>query len=279
MTTGVIPNQPPLRYLSGVTSDPPYGPWADSGIGNPFFYHLFHDDFDNSLGPTGLWTVSATSGGTAAHSAADGGWIVLTPDAASDYVSIQLPKADFTLPQGSLAGKKLLFLTRIQVNSITETGIVAGLINTTTTPFTSDDITDGIWFSWATGGTALKLNVASDSTVNTYTVPTDTYSVAANTNLDLSFYVDRYGNIQYSVGSQLVGWIPQSGIGASVNASGVPTLPVLCPTGKLYSGNQPGTTATGYTLTTAVLNPTLGVTCVTGVKTLSADFIGVAKER
>lgn len=279
MTTGVIPNQPPVRYPSGVASDPPYGPWADSGIGNPFFYHLFEDDFDNSIAVSNAWTVSATSGGTAAETAGDGGLITLTPDAASDYVSIQLPKASFTLPQGTLAGKKLFFLTRLQVSSITEAGFVAGLVNTTTTPFTSGDITDGIWYSMATGGTALKINVASGGTVLTTAVATNTYSIKAATNIDLAFYVDRYGNVQYSVGSQLVGWIPQSGTGASTGASGVPSLPVMCPTGKLYSGNQPGTIASGYTLSTANLTPTLGVTCVTAVATLKADFIGVGKER
>src|SRR3981189_3624892 len=88
---------PPSRNTAGATSDPPFGPLANSGYGNPFFYHQFADDFDNLLGVAGLYTLSGT--GSAAHTAGDGGLALLSTLAgAGTFASIQLPAASFTLP-------------------------------------------------------------------------------------------------------------------------------------------------------------------------------------
>jgi hypothetical protein len=272
-----IPSQSPQRLPAGSTTDPPYGPWADNGNGNSFFYHQFADDFDNALGIAGLYTLSGT--GSAVHTPGDGGLALLSTLATTPtFASIQLPAASFTLPQGALAGKKLFWGARIALSDIAASVLIAGLINTTATPFTA--ITDGIWFSKASGGTQLVLNVASGGTTKSFNVATNTYTLVNATNIDLAFYVDRYGNIQYSVGAQLFGWFPQSGTGASTPANSYPSLPVLCPTGKLYSGNQPTTVATGYTLSTANLNMTLAIqNGAAAIKTLTADFHGAAKER
>jgi hypothetical protein len=276
----VIASQTPQRLTAGSTTDPPYGPWADNGFGNPFFYHQFADDFDNALGSStnGLYTISAGGAGTVAHNAGDGGLALFTTAGATgNYESIQLPAASFTAPQGALAGKKMFYIVRLQLSDITNSAFIAGMCATTTTPFTA--ISDGIWFSKASGGTQLVINVAAASTVKSFNVATNTYTLVNATFIDLSWYIDKYGNVQYSVGSQLIGWIPQSGTSA-VSASGVPLLPVQCPTGKLYSGNQPTTVATGYTLPSANLNVTLAVqTGANAVKTMTADFHGVAKER
>lgn len=273
----VIPSQTPQRLPAGSTPESPYGPWADCGAGDPFFYHVFSDDFDNSLGVAGIWTASASSGGTAVHTAGDGGLALLTtPATSSDYVSIQLPAADFTLPQVALAGKKMFFGCRFQISDITNSAFVVGLIDTTATVFTA--ITDGIWFSKASGSTQIVLNTSIASTKLSVNVPTGDYSLVAATFIDVAWAIDRYGNILYSIapaiagGPLLFGWVPQSGTSVGT--------PVNCPTGKLYSGNQPGTVASGYTLTTANLNPTIGIQAgAAAAKTLTADFIGVAKER
>jgi hypothetical protein len=270
-------SQVPQRLPAGTTSDPPYGPWADNGNGNPFFYHQFADDFDNALGATGLYTITTT--GSVVHTPGDGGLALFSTTAVSaSFAEIQLPAASVTLPQGALAGKKLFWIARLQLSDVTNSALIAGLIDTTVTPFSA--ITDGIWFSKASGGTVLNLNVASASTVKTFAVATNTYSLVNSTNIDLAFYVDRYGDVQYSVGGQLVGWLPQSGTGASTPANSYPSLPVLCPTGRLFSGNRPGTVASGYTLSTANLNITLAVQAgAAAIKTMTADFHGFAKER
>ena len=56
----------------GYTTDYSYGPMGDSGFGNPAYYHQYFDDFDNALGATGLYTLTAASG-SIVHSAGDGG--------------------------------------------------------------------------------------------------------------------------------------------------------------------------------------------------------------
>lgn len=276
----VIPSQVPQRLPAGSTSDPPYGPWADNGNGDPFFYHAFQDDFDNSLGSTtnGLYTITGT--GTAVHTAGDGGLALLSTLATTPtFAVIQLPAASVSLPQGVLAGKKLFWAARIELSDVVASAFIAGLIDTTATAFTT--ITDGIWFSKAGGSAQINLNIAAASTTVTFAVNTASYSLVNATFFDMAFYVDRYGNVQYSIGSQLFGWLPQSGTGASTVAPGFyPKLPVLCPTGKVYSGNQVTTTSSGYTLSTANLNPTLGIqNSAAAIKTLTADFHGFAKER
>jgi hypothetical protein len=273
-----IPSQVPQRLTAGSTTDPPYGPWADNGFGNPFFYHQFADDFDNALGATGLYTITA-AGGSVVHTPGDGGLALFTTGAVStNFAEIQLPAASFTAPQGALAGKKMFYIVRLALSDITNSALIAGMCATTVTPFAA--ISDGIWFSKASGTTQLVINVAAASSVKSFNVATNTYSLVNATNIDLAWYIDKYGNVQYSVGSQLVGWIPQSGTGAATPAGSYPSLPVQCPTGKLYSGNQPTTVASGYTLPSANLNITLAVqTGAAAAKTLTADFHGVAKER
>lgn len=273
-----VPNTTPTRIKSGYTPEQAFQAWADCGAGDPFFYHMDWDDFDESLAVTGMYTVTAASG-SAALTAGDGGLGLLTTGATStNFAELQRPIAAWTVPQGTLAGKKMFYGVRLQLSDVTNSALIAGLIDTTTTPFSA--ITDGIWFSKASGGTQLEINVAKSSTTKSFNVATNTYALANATNIDLAWYVDKYGNVQYSVGSSLFGYFPQSGTSASTPAGSYPNLPVLCPTGKLYSGNQPFTVASGYTLPTANLALTLAVqTGAAAAKTLTVDFHGVMKER
>jgi hypothetical protein len=90
------------------------------------------------------------------------------------------------------------------------------------------------------------------------------------TYIDLAWYVDRVGNLNAFVGSQLVGAIPQSGTGAVSSVTGVTTLPVA---GRVLQ-------VTGLALTTANLSPILGVqTGAVAAKTMTVDFICAQKER
>lgn len=291
-------NQPPIRNMAGATTDPPWGPLANSGYGNPFFYHSFSDDFDNLLGATGIYTATNTGVGTIAHTPGDGGTALFTTAATANALdSIQLPAASFVLPGTgsappgtSTSSKKLFYLCRLQLSDVTLATFIAGLCNTTTTPFTTgvQSITDGLFFYKAPGAAnnLVVLNIASAGNdpagagfTNTFTIPTTAYALANNTYVDLAYYIDRNQNLFMFVGSQLVGFIPQSGTGA-VNAAGVPTLPVLGPVLANYNFNAQGV-QTPIRFSTANLNITMalsnGVTAA--VKTMTVDFHCAQKER
>ncbi|MEI5604303.1 hypothetical protein, partial [Streptomyces brasiliscabiei] len=80
---------------------------------------------------------------------------------------------------------------------------------------------------------------------------------------------------------QLVGFIPQSGTG-SVNAAGVPQLPVLGPVLANYNYQaQGGNAANPIMYTVSLLSPTLAVSngATAAAKTMTVDFHLVQKER
>lgn len=265
---GVIPSPPPTRTPSGATTDWPFGPLAASGYGNPFFYHGYSDDFDNSLSATGLWTVSAGGAGTVANAAGDGGLGLLTTAGASgNYESIQLPSAGFTLPQGALFGKKAFFLTRIQLSDVVGSTAIVGLCNVTTTPFAA--VADGVYFIKNTGAATLSLVSAIGGVLTTTVIPAAAYSLANATFIDLAWHITHKGELMAYVGAQLVGYTDQSGSGA-VNSAGVSLSPVLGACVRV----------TGLTFSTANLAPTIAVqTNAVAAKTLTVDFVTAQKER
>lgn len=278
-------NTAPIRNQAGATTDLPFGPLADSGFGNPFFYHQFADDFDNALGANGLWTSSVNNGGTTAQTPGDGGLALFTTGAvATNFAAIQLPAADFTLPQGVTVGKRLFFLTRLLTSDVVNSAIIAGLVNTTGTIFTGGSITDGVYFLKTSGAATLSIVTASAGTLTTWAIPASAYTLVNATSIDLAFYVDFYSNLNVFVGSQLVGYIPQSGTGAASTVSGVSVLPVvgrvLRITGVNNTTDPASPTGAPWTVSAVNLNPTLGIsTTAAAAKTLTVDFIGVQKER
>lgn len=256
-----LPRSPtPSRLPGGSTTDQVYGPLGDSGFGNPFFYHQFADDFDNALAATGLYTITA-AGGSVAHTAGDGGLALFTTGSvANNFAELQLPAASFTLPQGAGAGKKLFWLARMQLSDVTNSVIIAGLCNTTTTPFVS--VADGVYFYKPSGGTALSIISRIGSVATATTIPASAYTLTNATNFDLAFYVDGYGNLNAFVSANMVGYVPQSGTGAGTPARG------RC------------LQVTGLNLTTANLTPTLGIqTSGAAAITMSVDFHCTQKER
>lgn len=261
-----LPASPePASMPAGYATDYPWQPLAKCGYGNPFFYHVWSDDFDGLLGATGIYTVTKTGNGTVVHNAADGGTALFTTNssvpAGSDLCSIQLPAASFTLPQGAGAGKKFFYNCRLQLSDVVNAAFAAGLMVTTTTPFTAPS--DGLYFLKASGASNNLILRSSVGSVNTDTViPTSAYSLANNTNVDFAFSIDRNGVVYAFIGAQLVGWVPQSGTGSSVPPRG------------------PCVSNSGLTLTTAALNATLALQSGTASsKTMLADFHGFYKER
>ena len=263
-----VPNTPrPQRLPGGYTTDPPFGPMSEIGVPNPFFYQSDYNDFTGYL-DTGEWTITSLSSGGVAAAAGDGGVVVFTTAATlNDTEVMQRPFANMTLPQGTLLGKKLAFITRIRMSDVTLSDVIVGLCNAGTTPFAG--VTDGIYFEKVAGAKTLNLVSVIGSTATTLAINTAAYSLVKATNIDLGFTITRKGDILAYAGSQLVGWIPQSGTGA-LNAGNYPALPVVGPVGRI----------TAPTLTTANLALTAAIKAgAAAAKTLTLDFIGAFKER
>jgi len=284
-----VRSQTPTRLSAGATTDSPYGPMADCGYGNPAFYHQFFDDFDNSIGATGLYTQTQT-GGTFSHAAGDGGLLSLVLGAANNNLAyIQLPAAGFQLPQGTTfptgtLGKKLFYGCRLtSLSTLASYTSIFGLIQTTATAFTT--VTDGVYFQLATAG--VNLITVSASTALTWALPTSATSfMAAATQIDMAYYIDWYQNIHVFFGPQLFGFIPQSGSGTiGTNPPGISLLPevgaVLQINGPNYIPMSGATGQTGpWTVSAANLNLTAGIkttaaTALTGL----VDFHYCLKER
>lgn len=242
----------PTRFTSGLTQAASFQPLGNIGITDPFFYASFDDDF-LPFNAT-LYTVTAAGGSVAASVAGgSGGRILFTTGAvASDFAAIQLPTAPFVY----LAGKKLAYLCKINLGDITNSALIAGLIQTTATPYT---VTDGIYFTKAAGSTNLIVNIVTGSVViGTVTI---FGALTVNVDIDLGFYLDRGGNLRIFYGHNLEGVKRQDTAVAGPNAS------------ILFSA------LTGA-ITTAALNPTLAVEASTAVAQLMyADFLFAAQER
>lgn len=248
----------PTRLTAGLSTDFPYGPLANMGMPNPFFYHMTSDDFDQEIAESG-YTKTTSGNGTIALTPGDGGRALFTTNsstpAAGDVASLQLPAAGFTFT----ALKKSFFLCRVQLSDVINAGLLTGLIQTTATPFT---VTDGLYFLKASGSATNLILRSTIGSVNTdLVIPVAAYALANNVDIDLAWFVDRNQTAYAFVGGQLVGYIPQSGIGATTPARGPAAsfAPVL---------------------TAAVLNQTIALQSGTATsKTANADFIMTSKER
>jgi hypothetical protein len=244
----------PTRFLSGITPAASFQPLGHIGIADPFFYASYDDDFLHYN--SGDYTVTAASGSVAANAAnGSGGRILFTTGAtAGNFAEIQLATAGFQIT----ASKKLAYLCRLQVANVTTSAFIAGLINTTTTPFSA--VSDGIYFNKAAASTNLTVLVRSGSaTIGSATI---TGALTNATDVDLGFYLDRSGNLKIFAGSSLEG----------VKRPNTATL------GPNYSILASSLTAAQ---TAVLLNPTLAISngataaAMTGV----ADFQFAAQER
>lgn len=244
----------PSRFLSGLSQAASYQPLGSIGVPDPFFYAYYEDEFlpYNAA----LYTVTAAGGSVAATAAnGSGGRILLTTGAtAGNFAELQLPTAGLQY----VAGKKLVYLTRIQVAAASTSSIIAGLIGTNATPFTS--IADGIYLSKAAGSTSLTVTaVTSSVTVGTATLAN---VFTNNTDVDIGFMVDRLGNIKVWAGNNLEGI----------------KRPNTAQLGPMF-----GIQATALTgaLTSVLLNPTLALSngATAAATTGVSDFIFAGQER
>jgi len=246
----------PVRYPQGMTNAFPGEILSKYGNPNPFNLHRLEDDFD-WLGATGV-KYTLTSSGSIATAAGDGGRILLTTGAVSgNLTSIQSVVAGFT----PSLGKRMWYAARFQMADVSVPLLHAGLIQTTATPGT---VTDGIVFEKATASTVITLKHYVGSAATLSLSLSGFFTPVAGADFDLGFYVDEKG--------YLFGY-------ANTVANG--GLFGFCPDGAAYPVYR-GAAIGGAipTLTTANLNPTLGITTqAASATTLNADFMMAAKER
>lgn len=245
----------PTRFTSGITQDNKWQPLGEIGIPDPFFYACYEDDFLPYNAAN--YTVTAAGGSAASSNASGpGGRVLLTTGAtAGNFAELQLPTASFKYT----AGKKLVYLARVNVAQLTD-AVIFGLINTTATPFTGGSITDGIYFSSPAGSTSITLSAVTGGAVIGSTVLTTTGAV--NTDLDFGFIVDARGNIRAYSGANLLG-------------SKRPNTALLGPNNGIASTSLTGS------LTTVLLNPTVAVSngSTAAAGTMAVDLQLAAQER
>jgi hypothetical protein len=232
----------PSRFLSGITQAASFQPLGQVGVPDPFFYAYYEDDFlpYNAA----IYTVTASSGSVSSNDANGiGGRILFTTGStAGNWAELQLPTAALQYT----AGKKLVYLARIQLAAASTSSLVAGLTEINATPFTS--IANGFYFFKAAGSTTLQFIAKNAGT--TIGSIANVATLANLTDIDVGFYVDRLGNIKLFVGSNLEGAKrqdvanlgPNYGILAS-SLTGAITSAQLTPTLAISNGSTAAATS------------------------------------
>jgi hypothetical protein len=247
-----------MRVTAGFTQDMSWQPMGLLGIPDPVFYATMDDDF--MFYQAGRYTITANTNGAVTAANADGGQVVLTTNSstplATDITSMQVNNANIVLPTPTQTNK-LAFGCRIETSDATNAAINVGLIQKTTTPFT---VTDGIYFSKASGSTTININVVSGSTVQATAALNGVFTPTNNSFFDLAFELDGKGSLMVFIGQNLYG-----------QKQNQDTAPL---------GPMARVDVSSLTLSTAVLTPTLAVQSGTASsKTMNVDFVYAMKER
>lgn len=159
--------------------DTPQGDfWDDYLIGRPLAYSTFYTDF-YTYNPSD-WTVTASTGGTIVVADEALGVLLVTNDGDdNDNTNMQLGGTDDGGTGESVLPalrRTIWYETRLNLNDVSQTDLVAGLTITDTDPVTS---TTGIYFLKSDG--VQYLNCVSSSSAgtsaetNVYTLTNDTY--------------------------------------------------------------------------------------------------------
>lgn len=233
----------------GVNNCAPWQTMSESGIPDPSFSQLFHEDFNKYTAAE--WTVTNVGvTPTNALTAETGGVLLNTTTAgAADATYLQLPVAGFQL----LAGKHIFFKARIKQSDATTSDIYAGLIMTSVTPLAAND---GLFFFKATGATTWVLRSRIGGASTDLALPASSVAVNA-TYQELGFHIDNLGNVEAffnpTTGSP---GIPNAGDNRGRDASFQPSL------------------------TQVMLSPSFGIrNGAAAIKTMSIDYITVSAER
>ena len=219
--------------------------------------HVFIEDYDYYSGPVTATTtngyVLSGTGATAALAALDGSALNLIGATTAFIATYQRGVGSFQLA----AGFRTWFRTLLAIDTLANSEqFVAGLYNITTTPFTGGQLTDGIWFSSATGTGEISINVAQNGTVTT--VDTGQQIVAA-AQADLKWYYTAGVYPQDPTNGKIVWEI--SGAGVSAKARGSVAAP------------------TSFPKAATLVTPSLGIKATAATPTLTVDLLMAIKER
>lgn len=247
----------PTRFPGGLTQAAEFQPLGQIGIPDPFYYATFADDFLPYIAAG--YTVTAVGGSVAATAnGGTGGRILFTTGATiGNSAAIQQPTANFA----HVPGKKLAFLTRVNLADVVNSNFMAGLINTSATPFAPDD---GIYFVKGVGANTVQLVAeAGGVIVGSVAIPVIPNNVFLNgADMDLGFYVDEQENIFAFVGYHLEGDKPNQ------------NRTLIGPVAAIRASSRTAA------LSILPLNPTIALAAGTAVaQTGNADFLSAFQER
>lgn len=151
------------RMANGLTNLRDTALFSDMPVNQRIKLHEYTQDFDQYIAAD--FTTIATGAGTVALSAGNRGSLLLTNSAAlNDLIGIQKTPAAWSL---SLGLRNWLTFT-LNTDSPLADGI-GGLYNTTSTPFTAGQITDGMYVSIIAG--VMTLNLAANSVITSKSIP------------------------------------------------------------------------------------------------------------
>ena len=184
---------------------------------DPASAFFLDDDFLGNFDAVGAYTKTATTGTTLLINAAGGVVEASTAATLNDVTSFQSNSESVQLA----AGKPAFFEARAQLSDATASAMVVGLCKTNTTLFTA--ISDGVYFSKQSGGTALSFNVAKSGST---TQQTNLATLANSTYMRLGFYFDGAGNVTPYV----------NGVAGIAVATNVPNTQTLTPTFGVQAG-------------------------------------------
>ena len=255
------PDSLTTRHPNGVTNAAYGQTMGNSGIPDPSWAHVYHNDFDTYLASD--WTVTKTGTGTVALTAADGGQLLITNTAgATDAIYNQLTVAGFKV----VSGKDIFFKLKGQLSDVTNSVFYAGLISTTTTPLT---LGDGIYISKPTGSGAVQLNCVIGGVATITTFPAAALMVAA-TDFEIGIHVDYLGNVEaFFNPSTGADW---QQLGTQSSSAGAMTV-----RGRVAAVANASITGG---LTAVVLNPSFGLLNSTAAaRTLQVDYVTVVRNR
>ena len=237
---------------------------SDQPIQDSSLYHQYYNDFDDYVAAN--WTVTQIGAGTApALAAGDGGIItMITGATAKNSISNQKLFPSFSTQLGVRFWGRIVF----SVDSLLA-NVIIGKTNSTTTPYTGGQITDGVYLT-TTGGTGVvKFNVAASGTITTVTTTTSLVAGLGNY-CRFSWYWD--GGIYAAAPSgrvvcQVDGWPTLGGSG------------VTAPARAEFGGSSANALPAGYPTATNTTMQFDVQANTAAARTMNVDMIQFTKER
>lgn len=172
---------------NGVTNAGSGQTLAQSGLPDPSWAHVYHNDFDTYVASD--WAVSKVGTGTVALAAVDGGQLLCTNTAgAADALYNQLTTATFKL----VPGKDAFFKFAGVLSDVGADVFYAGLIAQSATPLAA---ADGLFITKPAGGAVLQLNSVIGGVTTTLALPAACV-LTANQPFELGLHVDYLGNVE-----------------------------------------------------------------------------------